>query len=38
MTLLEQWAGEIADEEKAVAGELARRPGYLPLALALAGA
>jgi tetratricopeptide (TPR) repeat protein len=38
MALLEQWAGEIAEEEKAVAGELARRLGYLPLALALAGA
>lgn len=38
LALLEQWAGEIADEEKAVAGELARRLGYLPLALALAGA
>ncbi len=38
IALLERWAGEIAEDEKAVAGELARRLGYLPLALALAGA
>jgi tetratricopeptide (TPR) repeat protein len=38
MALLEQWAGEMGEDEKAVAGELARRLGYLPLALALAGA
>jgi len=38
IALLEQWAGEMAEGEKAVAGELARRLGYLPLALALAGA
>jgi tetratricopeptide (TPR) repeat protein len=36
--LLEQWAGEISEGEKAMAGELAKRLGYLPLALVLAGA
>ncbi len=38
IALLEQWAGEIAEDEQAIAGELAKRLGYLPLALALAGA
>lgn len=38
LLLLAQWTGEIAEDEKAVAGELAKRLGYLPLALALAGA
>ena len=38
IALLERWVGEIAEDEKAVAGELAKRLGYLPLGLALAGA
>ncbi len=38
LALLAQWAGEIAESERVVAGELAKRLGYLPLALALAGA
>lgn len=38
IALLTQWAGEITEDQKGVAGELAKRLGYLPLALALAGA
>ncbi len=38
VALLEKWVGGVVNEDKALVSELARRLGYLPLALTLAGA